>query len=141
MLLQRFSKLMKRRFESKCVEDYDKAEGFFALSRRSLDRSPCLKRRKHHASLTRSHHTRHSDGCQPSRRRHHLPRLGARGVDRFSEVLTNDGNGFWAGFIPGVKEGDRYKFYVVGRGHSGFKRDPYAREEFIGPRWILLHAI
>ena len=50
------------------------------------------------------------------------------GVDRFSEVLTNDGNGFWAGFIPGVKEGDRYKFYVVGRGHSGFKRDPYARE-------------
>jgi 1,4-alpha-glucan branching enzyme len=56
------------------------------------------------------------------------------GVDRFSKdaddalLLTNDGNGLWAGFLPDVKEGDRYKFYVVGRGDSGFKRDPYARE-------------
>src|SRR5262245_17990374 len=56
------------------------------------------------------------------------------GVDRFSRdtdpslQLVKDGNGFWAGFIPGVQEGDRYKFFVVGRGARGFKRDPYARE-------------
>jgi 1,4-alpha-glucan branching enzyme len=56
------------------------------------------------------------------------------GVDRFSMDtddslrLVDDGNGLLAGFIPGVQEGDRYKFYVVGRGARGFKRDPYARE-------------
>jgi 1,4-alpha-glucan branching enzyme len=27
-----------------------------------------------------------------------------------------------------VQDGDRYKFYVVGKGAKGFKRDPYARE-------------
>jgi 1,4-alpha-glucan branching enzyme len=56
------------------------------------------------------------------------------GVDRFPEdadpalQLVKDGNDFWAGFIPGVHAGDRYKFFVVGRGAPGFKRDPYARE-------------
>ena len=44
-----------------------------------------------------------------------------------------DANGFWAGFVPGIKDGDRYRFYVVGTGSEGFKRDPYARElEFNG---------
>jgi 1,4-alpha-glucan branching enzyme len=38
--------------------------------------------------------------------------------------LGND----WAGFIPGVKDGSSYKFFVVGTGSAGFKRDPYARE-------------
>ena len=33
-----------------------------------------------------------------------------------------------AGFIPGVKDRQRYMFYVVGEGGEGLKRDPYARE-------------
>ena len=44
-----------------------------------------------------------------------------------------DANGYWAGFVPGIKDGDLYRFYVVGTGSEGFKRDPYARElEFNG---------
>ena len=44
--------------------------------------------------------------------------------------LTRDVAGYWAGFLPGVADGDEYNFYVVGPsgGGSGFKRDPYARE-------------
>ena len=34
----------------------------------------------------------------------------------------------WVGFIPGVKDGTAYKFFVVGLGSTGFKRDPCARE-------------
>jgi 1,4-alpha-glucan branching enzyme len=48
-------------------------------------------------------------------------------------MLVKDANGFWAGFVPGMEDGDRYRFYVVGTGSQGFKRDPYARElEFDG---------
>jgi len=43
-------------------------------------------------------------------------------------LLSNDGNGYWTGFQPGAKEGDLYRFWVVGPGSSGYKRDPYARE-------------
>src|SRR4051812_41665005 len=35
---------------------------------------------------------------------------------------------FWSAYVPGVKEGDEYKFFVDGLGSSGYKRDPYARE-------------
>ena len=50
-----------------------------------------------------------------------------------ADLLVKDVNGFWAGFVPGMKDGDRYRFYVVGTGSEGFKRDPYARElEFDG---------
>jgi 1,4-alpha-glucan branching enzyme len=49
------------------------------------------------------------------------------------DLLVKDSNGFWAGFIPGIKDGDLYRFFVVGTGSEGFKRDPYARElEFDG---------
>ncbi len=44
------------------------------------------------------------------------------------DLLVKDTNGYWAGFVPGVKDGDLYRFYVVGTGSEGFKRDPYARE-------------
>jgi 1,4-alpha-glucan branching enzyme len=44
-----------------------------------------------------------------------------------SSRLTNNG-GRWAGFVPNAKEGQRYRFYVVGAGSGGFKRDPYARD-------------
>jgi 1,4-alpha-glucan branching enzyme len=43
-------------------------------------------------------------------------------------LLTRDAAGYWTGFLSGVAEGDRYKYYVVGPGGVGFKRDPYARE-------------
>jgi 1,4-alpha-glucan branching enzyme len=50
-----------------------------------------------------------------------------------ADLLVKDANGFWAGFVPGLKDGDRYRFYVDGTGSEGFKRDPYARElEFDG---------
>lgn len=42
--------------------------------------------------------------------------------------LVNTGAGYWAGFVPGVSEWDEYKFFVMGRGGQGYKRDPYARE-------------
>ena len=43
-------------------------------------------------------------------------------------LLQKDNKGYWTGFFPGVKEGDNYKYYVVGTGNKGYKRDPYARE-------------
>ena len=42
--------------------------------------------------------------------------------------LTRDQQGHWRGFFPGVKDRQRYMFYVVGEGSEGLKRDPYARE-------------
>jgi 1,4-alpha-glucan branching enzyme len=49
------------------------------------------------------------------------------------DLLVKDANGFWAGFVPGLRDGDLYRFYIVGTGSEGFKRDPYARElEFDG---------
>ncbi|OYP38035.1 alpha-amylase family glycosyl hydrolase [Rhodopirellula sp. MGV] len=41
--------------------------------------------------------------------------------------LERDGEGFWSKFVPGAKEGDQYKFYVVGTGSAGYKRDSHAR--------------
>jgi 1,4-alpha-glucan branching enzyme len=43
-------------------------------------------------------------------------------------LLTRDDRGHWRGFIPGVRDRQRYMFYVVGEGGEGPKRDPYARE-------------
>ncbi len=38
-----------------------------------------------------------------------------------------DGSGIWEGFIPGVKQGDRYKYYIISRyGYHLEKGDPYA---------------
>jgi 1,4-alpha-glucan branching enzyme len=49
------------------------------------------------------------------------------------DLLVKDAKNFWGGFVPGLKDGDLYRFYVVGKGSEGFKRDPYARElEFNG---------
>lgn len=55
------------------------------------------------------------------------------GVSRFQKdqddsLLLVNKNNYWAGFLRNAKEGDQYLFYVVGKGHSDFKRDPYARE-------------
>jgi 1,4-alpha-glucan branching enzyme len=45
-------------------------------------------------------------------------------------LLTMDASGYWTGFMPGVADGDFYKYYVVGQNglSVGYKRDPYARE-------------
>src|SRR5271165_1271236 len=43
-------------------------------------------------------------------------------------LLSKDASGYWTGFLPGVVDGDPYKYYVVGRqpgGSNGYKRDPY----------------
>src|SRR5437868_2524111 len=45
-----------------------------------------------------------------------------------ASLLTRDAGGHWRGFVPGVRDRDRYCFYVVGEGSEGAKRDPYARE-------------
>ena len=43
-----------------------------------------------------------------------------------SHLLTNSPRGYWSGFIPGIQDGAQYKFFVVGKGGRGCKRDPYA---------------
>lgn len=45
-----------------------------------------------------------------------------------ASLLTRNEQGHWWGFIPAVKDRQRYMFYVVGLGGEGVKRDPYARE-------------
>ncbi len=52
-----------------------------------------------------------------------------------SSRLVKDASGYWAGFVSGVKDGSEYKFFVVGKGSSGFKRDPYARELTFQPEF------
>lgn len=44
------------------------------------------------------------------------------------DLLVKDEKGYWARLSPGVAVGQRYRFWVVGGGSEGFKRDPYARE-------------
>jgi 1,4-alpha-glucan branching enzyme len=54
------------------------------------------------------------------------------GVERSGQdpalLMAKDANGYWSGFVAEAADGDTYRFYVVGEGSSGYKRDPYARE-------------
>jgi 1,4-alpha-glucan branching enzyme len=43
-------------------------------------------------------------------------------------LLAKDASGYWTGFQAGARDGDLYRFWIVGTGSSGYKRDPYARE-------------
>lgn len=52
--------------------------------------------------------------------------------DEASKLVRHD-DGRWTGFFPGARDGMRYKFFIVGDGGEGFKRDPYARE--LTPEW------
>jgi 1,4-alpha-glucan branching enzyme len=45
-----------------------------------------------------------------------------------ASLLTKNKHGIWQGFLPGVKDRQRYLFYIVGTGSEGPKRDPFARE-------------
>jgi 1,4-alpha-glucan branching enzyme len=44
------------------------------------------------------------------------------------ELIKDPTTGHWTGFFPGVGDGTKYRFFVVGKGGSGLKRDPFARE-------------
>jgi 1,4-alpha-glucan branching enzyme len=46
------------------------------------------------------------------------------------ELVKDPSNDHWTGFVPGVSDGDHYRFYVVGAvaGNAELKRDPRARE-------------
>jgi 1,4-alpha-glucan branching enzyme len=59
-----------------------------------------------------------------------------------SSLLSPIGGGHWAGYVPGLKDGSQYLFYVEGAGSQGFKRDPRARvlstlPPFPGSRCVL----
>ena len=59
------------------------------------------------------------------------PSLAASQVTGFapsaSDQLFSLGDHTWAAFLPGLGEGDPYRFWVVGKAGSGLKRDPRAR--------------
>jgi 1,4-alpha-glucan branching enzyme len=48
--------------------------------------------------------------------------------DPKDELRRDPDTGEWTGFFAGVGPGTKYRFYVVGAGGTGFKRDPRARE-------------
>ena len=50
-----------------------------------------------------------------------------------ADRLVPLGDGTWAGFVPGLGDGDPYLFWIRGAGGCGFKRDPYARELGLDP--------
>jgi 1,4-alpha-glucan branching enzyme len=43
-------------------------------------------------------------------------------------LVENPRTQHWTGFFPGVADGTKYRFWVVGQGGAGPKRDPRARE-------------
>jgi 1,4-alpha-glucan branching enzyme len=49
--------------------------------------------------------------------------------------LERGADGYWQTFVGSAREGDRYKFHVLGSGSEGFKRDPYARSLTFDPPW------
>ena len=61
----------------------------------------------------------------------------SRWTPGISDRLIPLGDGTWAGFVPGLRDGDPYLFWVRGPegGSEGFKRDPYARELAAAPEF------
>src|SRR5690242_14773991 len=45
-----------------------------------------------------------------------------------TNLMVKDQAGHWGGYVRGARDGTRYKYYVLGKGSRGYKRDPYARE-------------
>lgn len=56
-----------------------------------------------------------------------------------SARLVERDDGTWAGFVPNIRDGAPYLFWirgpVDGKGSEGFKRDPYARELAASPAY------
>jgi 1,4-alpha-glucan branching enzyme len=48
--------------------------------------------------------------------------------DPDDELHFDPATGHWAGFVAGVNDGTKYRFWVVGPDDEDFKRDPWARE-------------
>jgi 1,4-alpha-glucan branching enzyme len=44
------------------------------------------------------------------------------------ELIKDPATGHWTGFVAGVADGTKYRFWVSGPAGSGLKRDPWARE-------------
>jgi 1,4-alpha-glucan branching enzyme len=55
--------------------------------------------------------------------------------------LAPIGNGNWAVFIPALKDGDPYMYFVEGEGSSGLKRDPHARMLTVDPPFPHSHSV
>ena len=47
---------------------------------------------------------------------------------REKDLLVRHADETWTGFVAGIRDDSHYRFWVVGEGSQGFKRDPYARE-------------
>ncbi len=56
-------------------------------------------------------------------------------TSRDAPLFVRGASGVWEGFVPGVGEGDLYKFHVTPRGGVGFdKADPFALRAELAPR-------
>jgi 1,4-alpha-glucan branching enzyme len=55
--------------------------------------------------------------------------------------LAPIGGGHWAIFIPALKDGDPYMYFVDGQGSSGLKRDPYARLLTVEPPFPQAYSV
>jgi 1,4-alpha-glucan branching enzyme len=68
---------------------------------------------------------------------------GSCWVNNQTANLKPTGGGYWSGFVPDLKAGDRYMFYVIGPvgGSEGLKRDPYARDLSDDPMWPASHCL
>jgi 1,4-alpha-glucan branching enzyme len=51
------------------------------------------------------------------------------------DAMVALGDGSWGAFVAGLSEGAAYRFWVLGSGSTGFKRDPRARELSITPAY------
>ncbi|HZC96595.1 MAG TPA: 1,4-alpha-glucan branching protein, partial [Bradyrhizobium sp.] len=56
--------------------------------------------------------------------------FGGQVFDQLTDdrLLQKGGRGYWTGYQPGARDGDRYRFWIEGAGSRGYKRDPCARE-------------
>ena len=56
--------------------------------------------------------------------------FGGQVFDQLTDdrLMQKDARGYWTGYQDGARDGDRYRFWVKGKGSSGHKRDPRARE-------------
>jgi 1,4-alpha-glucan branching enzyme len=56
------------------------------------------------------------------------------------DPLGGGTGGHWAGFVPGLRDGDTYLFYVDGPAGGGYKRDPRARLLTVQPAFPLANC-